>query len=293
MTRSGRTIDGRLDPLVERDAGPVPVGTVARAFHLLELLASEGPLRFTELKRKTSLPKGTLHRLLNALAGERVVRFDERTASWAAEHRILEMASRVWVGSDIRRASCDQLVALNALTGETVEVSVLAGVHALVIDYVESRQSVRHSSGVGRRSELCRSGPGKVLLAGCDERQRQDILERTFFARRTPGTIAAHTKLEIELVAISERGYATTLGERPSGTCCIAAPVLDALGRAIASISITAPLFRAGPKALASWRAPLVAATAEVGHRLAVLRLGAGGLVPKRVRHATALPSEP
>ena len=246
-----------------------PAGAVVRAVRLLDLIVAEGPLRFAELEERSALPKATLHRLLNDLADERLARFDERASSWTAGYRILEMANRIWTRSDIRVLSRDQLIALNVLSGETVQVSVLADTHAVVIDHVESRRSVRHSSGIGSRAPLYCTGAGKVLLAWCDERQRRGILERTSFARRTPNTITARVALERELAAVSKRGYAIDAEEHFLGTCCIAAPVVDAAGQAIAGISITAPTFRTTGDELAAWSEPLVAAAAEVSRRLA------------------------
>ena len=246
-----------------------PAGAVVRAVRLLDLIVAEGPLRFAELEERSALPKATLHRLLNDLADERLARFDERASSWTAGYRILEMANRIWTRSDIRVLSRDQLIALNVLSGETVQVSVLADTHAVVIDHVESRRSVRHSSGIGSRAPLYCTGAGKVLLAWCDERQRRGILKRTSFARRTPNTITARVALERELAAVSKRGYAIDAEEHFLGTCCIAAPVVDAAGRAIAGISITAPTFRTTSDELAAWSEPLVAAAAEVSRRLA------------------------
>ena len=183
-------------------------GTIVRAVRVLDLIVAEGPLRFAELEEMSGLPKATLHRLLNDLADERLVRFDERASSWVAGYRILEMANRIWTRSDIRVLSRDQLIALNALSGETVQVSVLADTHTVVIDHVESRRSIRHSTGIGSRAPLYCTGAGKVLLAWCDERQRRDILGRTSFARRTPNTITERGALERELAAVSKRGYA-------------------------------------------------------------------------------------
>lgn len=242
---------------------------VVRAVRLLDLIVAEGPLRFAELEERTALPKATLHRLLNDLCDERLVMQDERTATWNAGYRILEMANRIWTRSDIRVLSRDQLLALNALSGETVQVAVHADTHAVVIDHVESSRSVRHSTGIGTRAPLYCTGAGKVLLAWCGETQRRSILDRTSFARRTPNTITDRAALERELAAVSTRGYAVDSEEYFLGTCCIAAPVVDASGQAIAGISITAPTFRTSSTELASWSKPLVAAAAEVSRRLA------------------------
>lgn len=246
-----------------------PSGGIGRAIRLLDLIVSEGPLRFAQLEELSAIPKSTLHRLLNELAGERLVQFDERFLSWSAGYRILEMANRIWTRSDIRVLARDQLLALNAMSGESVQIAVLADLHAVVIDHVESTRSVRHSINVGNREPVYCTGSGKVLLAWCDEAQQQNIISRISFAQLTPNTITDKKALLHELDLISQRGYAVDAEERFPGTCCIAAPVVDATGQAIAGIGITAPEFRTSDADMEKWRESLIAAAAEVSRRLA------------------------
>lgn len=242
---------------------------VVRAIRLLDLIVAEGPLRFAQIEEKAQIPKATLHRLLNELAEERLVQYDERVLTWAAGYRILEMANRIWTRSDIRVLARDQLLALNALSGESVQIAVLADTHGVVIDHVESNRSVRHSINVGNREPVYCTGTGKVLLAWCEAEQRKSIISRISFVRFTPNTITDQKALAQELALISERGYAIDAEERFLGTCCIAAPVVDATGQAVAGISITAPAFRTSAEDLEHWRVSLVAAAAEVSRRLA------------------------
>lgn len=242
---------------------------LGRAIRLLDLIVAEGPLRFAQVEELADIPKATLHRLLNELAEERLVQFDDRVLTWSAGYRILEMANRIWTRSDIRILARDQLLALNALSGESVQIAVLADTHGVVIDHVESTRSVRHSISVGNREPVYCTGTGKVLLAWCDEAQRENILKRISFARFTPNTITDRIALAQELSLISKRGYAIDEEERFLGTCCIAAPVVDATGQAVAGLSITAPAFRTSAEDLENWRDSLMAAAAEVSRRLA------------------------
>ena len=129
-------------------------GAVLRAVRLLDIVVAEGPLRFAELEELSGYPKATLHRLLNELAEERLLQFDERVGTWSAGYRTLEMANRIWTRSDIRVLARGQLIALNALSGETVQIAVLADTHVVVIDHVESTRSVRHSISVGNREPV-------------------------------------------------------------------------------------------------------------------------------------------
>ena len=244
-------------------------GSVSRAIRVLDLVIGEGPLRFAELEELSGIPKATLHRLLADLAEERLVTMDERALTWSAGFRVLEMANRIWTRSDMRHLARDQLLALAATSGETVQIAVLADTHVVVIDHVESTESVRHSTTVGNRSPVYCNGIGKVLLAWCDAEQQRDILKRTSFARTTPNTITDPVALRRELAHVSERGYAIDDEEHFVGIRCIAAPVVDVDGRAIAGVSITAPCFRVDAAMLESWRVPLIAAAAEISRRLA------------------------
>lgn len=242
---------------------------LGRAVRLLDLIVAKGPLRFAQIEELADIPKASLHRILNELAEERLVQFDERVLTWSAGYRILEMANRIWTRSDIRVLARDQLLALHALSGESVQIAVLADTHGVVIDHVESTRSVRHSINAGNREPVYCTGTGKVLLAWCDEAQRDGIISRISFVRFTPNTITDTDALTSELSLISKRGYAIDAEERFLGTCCIAAPVVDATGQAVAGISITAPAFRTSAADLECWRDSLIAAAAEVSRRLA------------------------
>lgn len=272
MSGTGKRVGTKAAP----DVAAPRASSTARAIRLLDLIVNEGPLRFAELEELSELPKATLHRLLNELADERLVRLDERALTWSAGYRVLEMANRIWTRSDLRHLARDQLLALAATSGETVQIAVLADTHIVVIDHVESGANVRHSTAVGHRAPVYSTGIGKVMLAWCDTEHRDAIIGRVSFARTSPNTITDVAALRRELATTSERGYAIDDEEHVAGTRCIAAPVVDADGRAIAGVSITAPSFRVSLATLRSWHDPLIAAAAEISRRLAP-RTGHGG----------------
>ena len=267
--RHAAPADGKVGPEGSSSQGGSKSGGIGRAIRLLDLLASDGPLRFAELEELSQIPKATLHRLINELAQERMVQYDTRAMTWSAGYRVLEMANRIWTRSDIRMLTRDQLLALNALSGETVQLAVLADTHVIVIDHVESTRSVRHSTIVGAQDPVYCTAAGKVLLAWCDEKRKRDIIKRISFARFTLKTITDRRALNEELRLISEKGFAIDSEERFIGSCSISAPVVDSLGNAIAGLSITAPAFRTSEKDLHEWRDSLVRAAAEVSRRLA------------------------
>ena len=111
-------------------------------------------------------------------------------------------------------------------------------------------------------SEMC-------IRDRCETDRQESIISRISFARYTPNTVTSLPELRKDLEQISERGYALDLEEHFLGTNCIAAPIVDHAGQAIAGISITAPTFRVSVDELVQWKEPLIAAAAEVSRRLA------------------------
>lgn len=242
---------------------------IGRSIRLLDLIAESGPFRFSEIQEHTELPKATLHRLLNELVDERIVSFDQKTHLYSAGFRVLELANRVWMRSDIRTLAHDQLLGLSAQTNETVQLAVHADTQVVVIDHVESTESVRLSMSIGTQVPVYCTSVGKVMLAWCDKPQQNAILSRLSFSRFTPNTLTDLDALRQELSQVSEQGYAIDAEEHFAGSCSIAAPIVDHSGRAIAGIGITAPTFRASIEQLHQWREPLMAAAASISGRIA------------------------
>lgn len=242
---------------------------LGRAMRVVELIAEFGPYRFSEIQEHTELPKATLHRLLTELTDERLVIFDEKTHLYHGGFRMLELANHVWSRSDLRTLAHDQLLGLGALSNETVQLAVHADTQMVVIDHVESQESVRLSISIGTQVPAYCTGVGKVMLAWCSQLRQDSILGRISFARLTANTVTDVNELKAELAQVSECGYAIDFEEHFAGSCCIAAPIVDQTGNAVASISITAPTFRTPKSQLLQWREPLIAAAAVISGRLA------------------------
>lgn len=244
-------------------------GAFSRGILVLDAIVASGPLRFSELEESLQLPKASLHRALNDLIQERLIRFCDRSLTYSSGFRILELANHVWSRSDLRSLARDQLENLSQISGETAQLAVMADLHAVLIDTVESTNNVRMSMSVGTKVPVYCSGIGKVLLAWSDHAEQKSILERLSFVEFTPSTITKPTKLIAELKLIKQSGYACEDEEHYAGICSIAAPILDRSGDAVAALSITAPTFRVEEKDLDRWQRWLASAAETVSDRLA------------------------
>ena len=94
--------------------------------------------------------------------------------------------------------------------------------------------------------------------------------------RLTPDTITDRAALSAELDTVRACGYATAVGELEPGLVAVAAPVLDADGRAVAAISISGPEFRIPSDRLDGFGKLLTKETETLSARLGYRPAGEG-----------------
>ncbi len=246
-----------------------PTGGLARAMLLLDEISQHGPLRFAQIQERLQLPKATLHRALTELQTERLVQFDERSLTYQAGFRVLEIANHVWSRSDLRTLARDQLEHLCELSNETVQLSVHSDTHAVYLDSVESDNNVRMSMGVGTSIPLYCTGAGKALLALCPAVQQRDIIDRISFKAFTQNTVTDKNRLLKELTEIRRSGFAEDREEHFAGIRCIAAPIVTCDGQTVAAVSISGPTFRTTDDHTRQWLQWLLEATAKISKRVA------------------------
>ena len=102
---------------------------------------------------------------------------------------------------------------------------------------------------VGWKTEPHATADGKVLLA-FTENSPEDLSLKTPLEVFTRQTITNVEDLRSELGRVRVEGWASTLGELEDGFNGVAVPVSDALGRCLASLSVSGPVYRMPPARL-------------------------------------------
>ena len=90
------------------------------------------------------------------------------------------------------------------------------------------------------------SGIGKALLSQYSEDHLARFLRDRPLDRFTRNTICEASDLEHELATIKNRGFAFDNEEKAIGMRCVAAPILNFYGEAVAGISVSGPTIRMG-----------------------------------------------
>jgi len=221
------------------------VQAVVRALTLLDALGdSRGEVGVAELSKQVGFHVSTTHRLLATLIAQGYARQNPETGRYALGAKAFHLAESYLGQLDLRRAIRPTLERLSHETGETANLVILEGGEALYLDKVESPQSLRIFSRIGRRAPLHCTAAGKVLLASHSRQKVDALLGQAPLEALTRSTITSRSQLRGELEKICKQGFALDLEECEAGASCIAAPVRNAQGETVAALGISGPSVR-------------------------------------------------
>ena len=246
--------------------GSAGVQSVDRALTILEVLARVGEAGVTEISGELDVHKSTAFRLMSTLEAHRLVEQTSERGRYRLGVGILRLAGATTARLDLvqeARPVCRQLA---ADTGETVNIAVLSESSALYLDQIAGSSALQPHNWVGQHIPLHATSNGKVLLSGLDDARLGEVLGA--LARYTPTTITKKKKLREELALVREQGYAVAVDELEEGLTAAAAPIRNAHGDVVASMSVSGPTFRLGAERVETVVPQLVAAASEVSHRL-------------------------
>ena len=237
-----------------------------RALTILETLARSGEAGVTELAAALEVHKSTAFRLVATLESHGLVEQIDGRGKYRLGVGLLRLAGATTARLDVVQEARPISRKLAADTGETVNVAVLADRSALYLDQVAGSSALQSHNWVGQHIPLHATANGKVLLIGLDDHQLGEMLGR--LQAYTDTTITTRDKLRKELAQVREQGYAVAVDELEVGLAAIAAPIHNAHGDVIASMSVSGPTFRLTEERIDEIIPPLVEAAAEVSHRL-------------------------
>ncbi len=244
------------------------VQSLDRALDVLEALAVGGEHGLSDLSGRVGLHPSTVHRLLSVL----VVRGYARPCGggrYALGAQALRLAAGAAASqSDLGAQARPLLRALAERSGETTNLLLPLDDAVVYVDQVASRHMVRMFTQLGAHAPLYCTAGGKAILAARSAADLEAYLARTRLTPRTAHTLTTPAVLAADLDAVRERGYSVDEGEMEDGVRCVAAPVLDASGHAVAALSISGPASRFSAARIEEILPALLAATAELSARL-------------------------
>ncbi len=245
------------------------INSILRACCLLKCFSREKPaFKMSELAARLKLDRSTTYRILLTLEKSGMVERDEKTGEYALGVGALEIGNAYLGQTDLVQIAKPIMADLAAKARETVNLAVLSDGEILYIDKVDSPRSVGVMSKIGQRNPVYCTALGKALLAFQPERERDRILKAIRFKPLTPNTITSKKGLLRELEGIHRRGYALDRREIEEDVECIAAPIRNHLGHALAAISISGPQKKIQTPQEGKYVADVVEAASSISFKL-------------------------
>jgi len=256
LSLQSRRLGFTIQPMasIPEKSTPRPSGfiqSVDRALTILEFFSQERPeAGVSDMARELHLNKSTTFGLLSTLERRGYVEQNPENGKYRLGLRTLDLATIKLAGFDIARIAHPLLSSLVEQLGETAHLAIYERGEVIYIDKVESDNTLRIASFIGKRNPAYCTGVGKCLLAFQTEEEIDRVI-RAGLVARTPQTITDQAKLKAELATIREKNRAADNEEFTLGLVCSAAPVRDSQGKVCAAISVSAPTIRTTPKRLA------------------------------------------
>ncbi|TRY27647.1 IclR family transcriptional regulator [Brevibacillus sp. LEMMJ03] len=250
-----------------RDASSVQ--SVDRALYILDLLKEHNDgLGITELAHRMDVAKSTVHRLLTSLKNQGYVRQDPLTERYLLGLKLIELGSIVTQSLEIRTIAKPILNQLVQETGETSHLVILEDGEVVYIEKIESPYTIRMYSLIGKRAPVHCTGVGKAIIAYLPEEQVRRIAAQRGLKKFTENTITSLDDLLVHLQEIKANGYSLDREEHEPGICCVAAPILNHNGEAVAGVSVSGPTMRMNEEKLAFCKDRVVFYAREISKHL-------------------------
>jgi IclR family acetate operon transcriptional repressor len=247
------------------DKGAQPAGrgaggvqSLERAFDLLEAMAdADGTIGLSRLARQSGLALPTIHRLVRTLVDLGYVR-QEPSRQYSLGPRLIRLGESA--GRLLGTWSRPYLSRLVDALGESANLAMLDGDQVVYVAQVQSRQSMRMFTEVGRRVHPHCTAVGKAMLAHLPRGDVQALLARAGMPAQTEHTITDPARFAEEIDRVRARGYAVDDGEQEIGVRCVAVPLLGTPNCLAVSVSGPAPRMTSD---LVSRAVPLLRQAAE------------------------------
>ncbi|MFE9708423.1 IclR family transcriptional regulator [Streptomyces sp. NPDC005930] len=237
-------------------------GPVDKAMEVLDALVRPGgPHRLGEIARRTGLTKPTVHRHLRTMA-EYGFAEPAEGGSYRPGPRLLGLAAAALSDSRVLELTRPALADLRRRTGHVAFYAVRHARDAVYLEQSEPAREYRMSIRPGHRSPLYACGVGLAMLSALPAEETAAVLDAPDLEARTPGTLTDAAVLRTVLDRAASCGYAVDDEYDEPDVRSVAAPVLDAEGRAVGAIGISGLTFTLDPGSVEVF-GPMVRAAAR------------------------------
>ncbi len=220
------------------------VPALVRGAKILELLSQKKCLSMDDIIRQSEIPRTSVFRILSTLETLEYVKREsiDGIDHWGLGLKFLNLTNSVLSHLDLRKEVRKIMEDLSEQADELVQLCIFNNGKVMYIDHVKRSKPLTMVAEVGTRLPINISAAGMVLSAFLKEKELDRLLSEQKFSKNTPATITNPDKLRQILKTVPQKGYFFDDQQYAIGIRCIAAPIFDHTGHAIAAINVTGSL---------------------------------------------------
>lgn len=254
---------------MEKSENRYGIPILAKGFEILELISQrEQGITLMELVAELDFPKTSIYRILCSFEHMGYLRKNPATNRFVLTAKIFGLALSTLGNTSILELSYESMLKLRDDVGESVLLGIPVGNKVVALEQVLGSHEFSFTLRPGTKVPLHTSSPGKVLAAYAEAQERQRMLDSIEYEVFNERTISNRAQMEREIDKVLACGYGVDLGEELTGVVCIAAPIFNHMGKAIASIWITGPEGRLKNRDFEKIAASVMASGQEISKKM-------------------------
>lgn len=221
------------------------IGSAEKTFQVLQ--AFDGPQRhmtLADIARAAGLDRSATQRVVYTLETLGYLRRIRGTRNYGLTPKVLQFSYNYICANELIDKASPYLLDVSRTLGETSNLQELDGNEVVFTARFPGRHMVNINIVVGSRLPALFTASGTVILSGLPEARRLEILAATDLTPVTPYTQTSPEALLRRINIAAEKGYAICMNETVLGDICVAAPITDQHGMAIAAINVSVPTTR-------------------------------------------------
>ena len=210
---------------------------------VIELLSSEDrKMGLSEMADTLEMNKTRLFRILSTCVELGMV--EQIGMEYILGWKLFELGQKVLSVRGFRSNTHGILESFRDTVNETVNLGILVNADVLLIDVAESSYNLNASFKIGSHLPPHLTSIGKAILSSWEAEEIIKLLSNRPFLRHTPRSVTNLQSLVSQLSEFRQKGWAIDDEEYAEGIRCVAAPIDNRMGKAVASVSFSGPVVR-------------------------------------------------
>ena len=193
-------------------------------------------LGLTEIASLTGLDKSAVQRLTNTLHQIGYLNKDPESRRYRPSLKFLELGNAYLWSDPLVQLAMPKMIELGRKLGERVNVARLDGHEIVYIIRIPTQLTSFGAMIAGRRLPALTTSSGRAMIACLDEGERKEAVETWPIVALTPKTTLDRKKIAAAIEDAAACGYGLTQNQNILNEIGIAAPILAADGRPMATV---------------------------------------------------------